>query len=221
MSDPFQEQDLSGLRKDYTQESLTEAAAGDDPMALFDRWFRLAEQHNAGAWYEPNVVSLATVAPGSVPSVRIVLLKAYDRDGLTFFTSYTGRKAREMETNPNVAMLMHWAPLERQVRIVGLAEKVDAETSAAYFATRPRGSQLGAVASAQSEIVTRQQLQQAFADAEARYEGRDIPCPSNWGGYRVRPVEMEFWQGQPNRMHDRIQFIRDVGDTWQRQRLAP
>lgn len=208
------------MRRNYTQTGLTEEMAGDDPFALFEQWFDVAVQTNPGEWYEPNVMSLATVSSQGVPSNRIVLLKGYDAHGFVFFTNYESRKADEITQNPNVALCFHWPQLERQVRIVGAAAKIDRASNEGYFATRPRGSRLGAWVSSQSLLTTLGELRSEFDRMTKEFDGADIPCPPNWGGYRVAPTEFEFWQGRPNRMHDRIHFVRD-DDTWRRQRLAP
>ncbi len=214
------ERDIAAMRRNYTRTGLTEQMAGADPFALFEQWFDVAVQTNPGDWYEPNVMSLATVAPDGTPSNRIVLLKGYDTHGFVFFTNYESRKADEITQNPNVALCFHWPQLERQVRIVGAAARIDRAANEDYFATRPRGSRLGAWVSSQSLLTTLGELRSEFDRMTKEFDGHDIPCPPNWGGYRVTPTEIEFWQGRPNRMHDRIHFERD-GDTWRRQRLAP
>lgn len=208
------------MRRQYTHAGLTEADAGDDPITLFARWFNAAVQANPGNWYEPNVMSLATVKPNGAPAVRIVLLKGFDAPGLTFFTNYHSDKANHIAANPNVALALHWAHLERQVRITGRAEKIGRTENETYFATRPRGSQLGAWVSDQSAVTDAAALKAEFDAIARRFEGVDVPCPDHWGGYRVAPDTYEFWQGRPNRLHDRIRFTR-TGNGWQRDRLAP
>lgn len=210
------------MRREYTQGELTEAEAGDDPVVLFERWFDQACQTNPGAFYEPNVMALATVGPDGVPANRIVLLKSFDAAGVTFYTNYASHKARQIAHNPMVALAFHWPWLERQVRIVGPAAPVPRAVSQQYFATRPRGSQLGAWVSDQSEPIGREQLAARLAELEARFDGGDVPCPPNWGGYVVALRAIEFWQGRPNRLHDRLVYRRAADrDGWQRQRLGP
>jgi len=214
--------DTAAMRRDYAAAELTEQQAGDDPLALFARWFAQAKAERPGdaQWYEVNAMTLATVDAGGRPAARIVLLKDFDEDGLVFFTNYESQKASHIATNPVVALCMHWPWLERQVRIEGRASQIDREASEAYFASRPRGSQLGAWVSNQSEPITRQQMAHRLADLERRFKDRDIPCPPHWGGYRVEPAAIEFWQGRPNRLHDRLLFTR-TADGWQCRRLGP
>jgi len=211
---------IDAMRRNYEAGELTEQQAGDDPIALLRQWFDEAKQANEGPWYEANAMTLATVTPAGTPEARIVLLKEIEDAGVVFYTNYTSAKAREIEHQPTVALTFHWAPLERQVRIVGRANKVDRKTSEQYFASRPRGSQLGAWVSEQSEPTTRQQLADRLAELEKEFEGRDVPCPPQWGGYRVIAERIEFWQGRPNRLHDRLEYARaDAG--WTRRRLSP
>ena len=209
---------LADLRKDYAAGGLTEADAGDDPFALFHRWF---DEAVAAALLEPNAMTLATCTPDGVPSARVVLLKALDDRGFTFFTNYDSRKGREMATNPRVALVFLWQPLERQVRIEGTVEKVTPAESDAYFANRPLGSRLGAWASGQSAAISdRAFLETQHAALVAKYPDGDVPRPPHWGGYRVIPMAIEFWQGRPSRLHDRIVFTRTAGG-WEKRRLAP
>jgi len=211
---------IDAMRRNYEAGELTERQAGDDPIALLRQWFDEAKAGNGGAWFEPNVMTLATVTPTGEPDARIVLLKDIVDDGVVFYTNYTSAKGRQIEHQPTVALVLHWAPQERQVRIVGQASKVDRATSEAYFATRPRGSQLGAWVSEQSAITTRQQLAERLAELEKEFEGKDVPCPPQWGGYQVNAKRLEFWQGRPNRLHDRLQYTRS-GEGWERVRLSP
>lgn len=197
---------------------LTERSAGTDPLALFTDWFRAAEK--AGIFL-PESMALATATPHGAPSVRYVLLKAYDQRGFVFYTNYGSRKAREMEENPKATLLFHWAILQRQVRLEGTVSRISKEESEAYFHSRARGSQIGAWASDQSEpLPDRETLERRVKEYEDRFRGREVPLPPFWGGYRLAPRSMEFWQGRANRLHDRIKFIRQ-DDTWDRVRLYP
>jgi len=213
--------DLAAERVDYSGEQLLETAVPADPYALFDRWLAAAFQAKAdGLLPEPTAMVVATAQAGR-PSARTVLLKEFDARGFTFFTNYDSRKGGELAANPQVALHFGWYPLQRQVRIEGTATRVPRAESEAYFATRPRGSQLGAWASPQSsEVASRDELARAYAEVERRFAGQDVPCPDHWGGLRVTPTMIEFWQGQPSRMHDRLAYRRS-GDAWTLVRLAP
>jgi len=214
MASPLQ--DPAVLRTEYKREQLDEAAVHPDAIAQFVRWFDAAV---AARVPEPTAMTLATVADGQ-PSARIVLLKAVDAAGFVFFTNYDSRKGRELAAAPRAALLFFWPELERQVRIEGDVAKVSAPESDAYFASRPRASQIGAWASPQSRaIADRTVLERSYAEEEARY-AEGVPRPPHWGGYRLRPLTLEFWQGRPSRLHDRIVYRRE-GDTWHVQRLAP
>jgi pyridoxamine 5'-phosphate oxidase len=201
----------------------TELAAGpgaDDPVDLFDRWF--GQARDAGIYLHESM-TLATATPDGAPSAREVLLKGYGPDGFVFFTNYESRKAAELEMNPRAALLFHWATLHRQVRIEGPVTRTTVSESVAYHASRPRGSRIAAWASQQSaEIESRAEIARRFQDREAEFRGADVPLPPFWGGYRVRPDRIEFWQGRVNRMHDRVLFRRDPdSDGWQVSRLSP
>ncbi len=209
---------LADLRKDYSAGGLSEADAGDDPFTLFHQWFGDAV---AAELSDPNAFILATCTPDGVPSARAVLLKALDDRGFTFFTNYDSRKGNEMAANPRVALCFLWHPLERQIRIEGTVEIVTAAESDAYYVKRPLGSRLGAWASPQSAVIPdRAFLETAHAELMAKYPDGDPPRPPNWGGYRVLPTVIEFWQGRQSRLHDRIRFTR-TASGWVRDRLAP
>jgi pyridoxamine 5'-phosphate oxidase len=209
--------DLRG-RTDYAKATLDEADVGDDPIAEARRW--LAEAVAAGI-HEPNAMTLATVGSDGRPSARIVLLREIDARGLTFFTNYQSKKGRDLDGSGVAALLFFWPQLERQIRVEGKVERVPVEESDAYFATRPRPSQLGAWASEQSEVLTsRQALDERFAEIEATFADRPVERPQHWGGYRLRPSMIELWQGRPSRLHDRLRWRLD-GAVWVRERLSP
>ena len=210
--------DVADLRKEYTRAGLAESDVAADPIEQFRRWFDAAL--DAGL-HEPNAMTVATATRDGSPSARVVLLKGFDSRGFVFYTNYEGRKGRELEENPRAALLFYWGELERQVRIEGTVSRVSEEESDAYYASRPRGSRLGAWASEQSRTVEgRKVLEERIADLEAEYEGREVPRPPFWGGYRVGPEVVEFWQGRENRLHDRIVYRRDDGG-WKFERLQP
>jgi pyridoxamine 5'-phosphate oxidase len=209
---------LADLRESYGRAGLLEADAGPDPIALFERWF--GEARSAGV-PEPNAMTLATVDDDGTPDARAVLLKEFDARGFVFFTNYGSRKAKDLARHPVAALCFAWLPLERQVRIRGTVAKVSREETETYFRTRPRGSQLGAWASEQSAVLDgRAMLEARLAELEEEYAGREVPVPPHWGGYRVSPASIEFWQGRPNRLHDRLRFVNESG-TWRRERLSP
>ena len=199
---------------------VAETAAGENPIELFMAWIGTAR--GSGAILEPNAMTLATVDEHGRPVARMVLLKEVDDDGsFVFYTNRAGRKGRELTANPFASLVFWWEPLERQVRIEGTVTETSDEDTAAYFATRPRQSRIGAWASHQSEeVADRATLEQRFAEADAAHPGEDVPVPPWWGGYRIAPEAMEFWQGRMGRMHDRLRYTRD-GVRWQRVRLQP
>ncbi len=213
--------DFQAMRREYEgDEGLSKARAGQDPIALFGRWFSQAVESNRGAWFEPNAMVLATTGENG-PDARVVLLKSFDENGFVFYTNYASAKADQILRNPCVSLVFYWSQLHRQVRIFGRAEKVDPQTSREYFASRPRGSQLGAVVSRQSQVISgREELEKRLEEARRQYEGQDVPMPENWGGYRVVPEQIEFWNGRENRLHDRIRFRRE-GKSWVVERLSP
>lgn len=198
---------------------LSELEAGDDPIRLFGQWFEDAA--DAGLIH-PDAMTLATATPDGAPSARMVLLKGFDDRGFVFYTNYASRKARELEENPRASLVVHWAPLERQVRIEGTVARVSRDEAAAYFGTRPRGSRIGAWASRQSEpLEDRSVLEGRFRDYEEEFRDGDVPLPEFWGGYRVAATRIEFWQGRANRLHDRLRYDRAGDDSWQITRLYP
>lgn len=210
--------ELAAARESYTSSGLTEGDLADDPFEQFERWY--AEARDAGI-VEPNAMVVSTVSPDGAPSSRTVLLKGFSTEGFTFFTNTASRKGSDLAHNPRCAVLFPWHPLERQVRIDGLAHELSREDVEAYFSQRPRGSQLGAHASHQSRVVAgREELEAAYERIEAQFDGRPVPVPEEWGGYRVEPEAVEFWQGRPGRMHDRLVYRRE-GEKWRTERLAP
>ena len=209
--------ELASLREDYSRAGLEEGDLASDPFTMFDRWMR--DALGAGL-YEPNAMVVATVDPDGQPAARMVLLKGVSPDGFVFFTNTGSRKGAELAANPRCGLLFPWHPLERQVRVDGVAEPLSEEAVAAYFASRPRASRLGAWASHQSAVVRgRDELVEAYAAAESRFPD-EVPVPEEWGGYLVRPEAVEFWQGRPGRMHDRLVYRR-TDQGWRTERLAP
>ena len=197
---------------------LPEEEAGDDPLVLFQTWFQDAISSGV---FLPESMALATATPDGKPSVRLVLLKSYDERGFVFFTNYGSRKAAELEANPEATLIFHWAILQRQVRLEGTTQRITKAESEAYFHSRSRGSQIGAWASKQSEpLATREELEERVKKYEAEFKGGEVPLPPFWGGYRLKPRSIEFWQGRANRLHDRIKFVRQE-ENWARLRLYP
>jgi len=204
--------------KKIIQIPLTEAGALDDPIAQFEAWYDEAVEAGVPL---PNAMTLATVGADGRPSARVVLLKGVEDGGFVFFTNYESRKGRELAATPHAALVFHWSPFDRQVRVEGRVEKVSAEASDAYVATRPVGARLSSWASPQSEVVPdRAWLETRLAEMAARH-GKNVPRPPHWGGYRVMPEEIELWQGRHDRLHDRLIYRRDAQGGWRRERLAP
>ncbi|CAN5637467.1 pyridoxamine 5'-phosphate oxidase [soil metagenome] len=210
--------ELRNLRHEYRHASLDESDVHPDPLEQFRRWFE--EAVNA-TLHEPNAMTIATATPDGRPSARVVLMKSFDERGLVFHTNYEGRKGQEIEANPYCALLFYWGELERQVRVEGYVARIPEEESDAYFSSRPRGGHIGAWASEQSRpIESRGALEERVRAVETEYEGREVPRPPFWGGYRVEPESIEFWQGRENRLHDRLLYTRRDG-AWEIQRLQP
>jgi pyridoxamine 5'-phosphate oxidase len=210
--------DLAALRRDYESAGIDVERLPAEPLPLWRSWLADAEAAHIA---EINAMMVSTVDADGTPSSRTVLCKGADPSGFVFFTNYTSRKGAAIAANPRVSLLFPWHPLSRQVIVAGRAEPVPREASEAYFATRPRGSQLSAWASAQSSVVAgREILSRRVAELEAEYDGRDVPCPPYWGGYRVRPQTVEFWQGRQDRLHDRIRYRAGDGG-WEIERLSP
>ncbi len=211
--------ELAALRQDYSQRGLRRGELDPDPVRQFNAW--LAEAA-AQQLIEPNAMTLATVDDAGQPWSRTVLLKICDERGFTFFTNYAGAKGRQLAGNPRAALTFWWGALERQVNVTGTVTKVSSEESAAYFHSRPASSQIGAWASAQSEVVAnREQLERQFAEALATYGETDIPLPPHWGGYRLTPQTIEFWQGRRSRLHDRLRYTQQADGAWKIERLSP
>jgi pyridoxamine 5'-phosphate oxidase len=206
-------------RKDYSQPPLLESEVDADPIRQFGLWL---ERAVAAGLREPHAMTLATATPDGRPSARVVLLREFDAAGFVFYTNYDGRKGKELADNPRAALVFYWPELERQVRIEGTVEQISPEQSDRYFRTRPRDSQLGAWASPQSAVLPgRDVLEERFRAVEREYEGREVPRPPNWGGYRVRPEVVEFWQGRPGRLHDRLCYRPLPAGGWKIERLSP
>jgi pyridoxamine 5'-phosphate oxidase len=213
------QKDIENLRQNYSAASLSETDVDANPMRQFDKWFNEAINYKV---HEPNAMTLATATHDGRPSARIVLLKGFSEDGFKFYTNYLSRKGKEISKNPLGALVFFWGDMERQIRIEGTIEKLDRDYSEKYFHTRPKLSQISAMASPQSqEISGREQLEQKIAQLEAEYIDTELPKPSFWGGYVLKPRLIEFWQGRSNRLHDRIVYKKTDNKNWKIVRLAP
>jgi pyridoxamine 5'-phosphate oxidase len=210
---------LHDQRREYNSPPIDEKDLAGDPFQQFQTWYQAAV---AADVLEPNAMVLSTVNSEGQPAQRTVLLKYYDSQGLVFFTNYSSRKSRHIANNTSVSALFLWLPLHRQVEVSGIAERVSTAESLKYFAARPRGSQLGAWVSEQSSVITSRSLLDAkLAEIKQKFADREVPVPSFWGGFRIVPRRFEFWQGQPSRLHDRFEYVREKDNQWLRQRLAP
>lgn len=213
--------DPASMRKQYRAEGLDEAELAATPLEQFARWFKqaAAEAH----LFEPNAMVVSTADAQGRPSSRTVLLKHFDEQGFVFYTNYDSRKARDLAENPHVCLLFPWHPMARQVIVRGVARRTRRDETAAYFRTRPHGSQLGAWASVQSAVIaSRDDLDASYAELAARYpEGEQVPVPPHWGGFRVAPESVEFWQGRENRLHDRLRYVAEADEGWRMERLSP
>ncbi|HMB63806.1 MAG TPA: pyridoxamine 5'-phosphate oxidase [Eudoraea sp.] len=214
------QKDLGNFRKSYKKSALTEDSISEDPMELFQRWFY--EVEGTEGVEEPNAMTVATSGLDGYPKSRVVLLKRYTYEGFIFYTNYDSEKGKAIAADPRVCLSFFWTTLERQVIIKGDAEKISGNMSDGYFESRPDGSKLGAILSDQSSVIpSREVLEQKLLALEKKYENKEIPRPEYWGGYLVRPVSMEFWQGRPNRLHDRIRYTLMKDYQWKIERLAP
>ena len=210
---------LADLRRDYASRALTEDAADPDPLRQFGTWFDEALRSQL---IDVNAMTLATASPGGEPAARIVLLKGVDEAGFVFYSNYESAKGRHLSANPRACLLFFWAELERQVRVTGSVTRTTSEESESYFHSRPFESQIGAAISDQSRTVSdRSRLEKRYAEAAEKYKGSIVPRPDHWGGYRVKPETIEFWQGRTSRLHDRLLYSRQADGSWSRSRLEP
>jgi pyridoxamine 5'-phosphate oxidase len=210
---------MDDTKHQYNSDSIDEKTVDRDPLKLFQRWL---DEAIASGTHLPEAMTLATSTPDGKPSARLILLKGADERGFVFYTNYNSMKARELESNPQAALVFYWPQLERQVRVEGKVERTSDDESDAYFKTRPRESQIGALASPQSEVVpSREMLQQRVRELEELYSSREVERPAHWGGYRLSPERIEFWKGRAGRLHDRISYERQTDGTWAIKRLAP
>lgn len=212
--------DLSNYRKSYEKSELLETSIPEDPINLFNRWFH--EVEDFGGNEEVNAMTVSTIGLDGFPKSRVVLLKKFNEEGFIFYTNYNSEKGKAILTNPNVCLSFFWSSMERQVIIKGIAQKTSEIISDNYFASRPDGSKLGAIVSNQSEVVpSREYLEENLKQLEANYEGIVIPRPEHWGGFLITPLEVEFWQGRPNRLHDRIRYTSQSDFSWKIDRISP
>ena len=212
--------DLSGYRKSYEKSSLLETLVPENPLELFQKWFH--ELEKSGTTDEPNAMTISTLGLDGYPKGRVVLLKRYTYEGFIFYTNYESEKGKAIAKDPKVCLSFFWPAMERQVIIKGKAEKIAVNLSDGYFETRPTGSKLGAIVSNQSEVIpSREVLEEKLRELEKEYQEKEIPRPEFWGGYLVRPISMEFWQGRPNRLHDRLRYTLQEDFDWKLERLAP
>ena len=209
---------IADIRKEYKLQSLHEADVESNAIAQFSKWWDEAMKSDID---DVNAMALATASTDGKPSVRIVLLKGFDERGFTFFTNYESNKGIELANNPKASIVFFWKELQRQIRIDGITEKTSALESDTYFASRPEGSRIGAWASPQSKVITRSEIESKFSLSQNKFAKKNIPRPPFWGGYRIKPQVIEFWQGRPNRLHDRIVYNLDENSDWKIERLAP
>ena len=210
---------IADLRQDYTLQDLSEIKVNSNPFLQFKKWF---DQTLSADILEPNAMTLATTTTECKPSARMVLIKNFDERGFVFYTNYNSQKAQELAENPQAALVFWWAELQRQVRIYGRVEKILERESDQYFYSRPFNSRLGAWASNQSEVIeSRKVIEERLQELKHKYQNQDIPRPPHWGGIRVIPTEIEFWQGRSSRLHDRLLYTKNVDDSWKIERLSP